>query len=61
MPHGRFLCEHSAAARDLYDQPLVNLWFERLGELLRELLNLPPLAPRRTTIALTHERFIFFA
>lgn len=53
--HGRFLCAYSAAPRELYDQPLVNLWFERLGELLRDVVKLPQAPPLRTTIALTHD------
>lgn len=57
--HGRFLCEHSIAPPQLYDQPAVNRWFEHLKKLVIEaLLHLDAeesWISHRHTIALTHD------
>jgi hypothetical protein len=57
--HGRFLCAHSAAPPDLYDEPLVNRLFERLQKPYADALRLAPLAAtrlrERATVALTHD------
>ncbi|MBX7245978.1 MAG: polysaccharide deacetylase family protein [Candidatus Sumerlaeaceae bacterium] len=54
--HGRFLCEHSLAPPELYDQPVVNRWFENLYSLILEGLKIPkPAFTRRQTVALTHD------
>jgi hypothetical protein len=56
--HGRFLCAHSAAPPEMYDRPLVNLWFLSLIALVLETLGMPAGDSRldqRNTICLTHD------
>ncbi len=55
--HGRFLCGYSTLPPELYDQPLVTRWFERVEDLVRQLSGLSPLPPRSgaAPIALTHD------
>jgi hypothetical protein len=56
--HGRFLCAHSAAPHEMYDRPLVNLWFLRIIALVLEALGMPAGDSRmdqRHTICLTHD------
>ncbi|MDD4278127.1 MAG: hypothetical protein PHX74_00165 [Candidatus Sumerlaeales bacterium] len=55
--HGRFLCSYSTLPPELYDQPLVTRWFERVEDLVRKISGLPVRAPMVGTapIAVTHD------
>lgn len=55
--HDRFLCSFSMAPAQMYDQPVVNRWFERLEALIRDLAGDrgAPAMPPKGRIVLTHD------
>lgn len=56
--HGRFQCAHSIAPTAMYDQPLVNRWFEEIAGVILTAIGAPqpklPLAGK-STVCLTHD------
>lgn len=55
--HDRFLCSFSIAPTEMYDQPVVNRWFEQLKALVLRLAKKEDtmLVPRKATVVLTHD------
>lgn len=55
--HNRFLASFSIAPPELYDQPVVNRWFEQMERTLRELSGekAAPSMPPKARIVLTHD------
>ncbi|MCX7625985.1 MAG: polysaccharide deacetylase family protein [Candidatus Sumerlaeaceae bacterium] len=55
--HNRFLASFSIAPSEMYDQPVVNRWFEQIERTINELVGIkePGLAPAKARIVLTHD------
>lgn len=53
--HGRFLCLHSVAPKEFYDQPLVNRWFEAIARFLFKHAGMPMPPAASPVFALTHD------